>query len=55
MGVKDKAQDVFGGTVRDRLGGERPGPFRAAAGAAVAGGVATVFVYRLLRRADDQD
>jgi hypothetical protein len=32
-----------------RLGGERPSPLRAAAGAGVAGTVAGVLVYRLLR------
>ena len=49
MSLKDKARDVMGGAVTDRLGGERPGVFRAAAGAAVAGGVTSVVVYRLLR------
>jgi len=51
MSLKDRAQGVVGG----RLRGERPGVLRAAAGAAVAGGVATVVVYRLLRRAGDED
>jgi hypothetical protein len=55
MSVKDRAQGVFGGAVADRLGGERPGAFRAAAGAVMAGGVATVVVYRLLRKGEDDD
>ena len=55
MSVKEKARDVMGGTVADRLGGERPGALRAAAGAAVAGGVTSVVVFRLLRSGADQD
>ena len=55
MSVKDKAQDVLGGAVAERLGGERPGALRAAAGAAVAGGVTSVVVFRLLRKSEDQD
>lgn len=54
MSLKDKARDVMGGAVGDRLGGERPGVVRAAAGAAVAGGVASVVVYRLLRKGTDE-
>ena len=55
MSVKDKAKGVVGGAVAERLSGERPGAVRAAAGAAVAGGVTSVVVFRLLRRGDDQD
>ncbi len=55
MSVKDKAQGVFGGAVADRLSGDPPGAFRAAAGAVVAGGVTTVVVYRLLRKSEDED
>ena len=55
MSVKDKAQDVIGGSVTERLSGGRPGPFRAAAGAAVAGGLTSVFVYRLLRHTNDDE
>jgi hypothetical protein len=55
VSVKEKASGVVGGAFADRLGGERPGAFRAAAGAAVAGGVATVVVYRLLRRGEDDE
>jgi len=54
VGVKDKAQGVFGGAVAERLGGDRPGAFRAAAGAVVAGGVTTAVVYRLLRKSDEE-
>jgi hypothetical protein len=53
VSLKDKARDVMGGAVGDRLGGERPGVVRAAASAAVAGGVTSVVVYRLLRRGMD--
>jgi hypothetical protein len=52
MSVKSKAQDMLGGTVVGRLAGERPGPARAAAGAAIAGGVTSLVVYRLLRRGE---
>ena len=55
MSVKDKAQDVIGGSVTERLSGGRPGPLRAAAGAAMAGGLTGVFVYRLLRHTSDED
>jgi hypothetical protein len=55
MGAKDKARGVMGGAVADRLGGQRPSVVRAAAGAAVAGGLTGVFVYRLLRKDDDED
>ena len=55
MSVKDKAQGVFGGAVADRLGGEGPGAFRAAAGAVIAGGATTVVVYRLLHRSKDEN
>jgi hypothetical protein len=46
---------MFGGTVADRLGGEKPGFLRAAASAAVAGGVTGVVVYRLLRKGGDDE
>jgi hypothetical protein len=55
MSVKDKAQGVIGGLAADRAGGERPGPVRAAAGAAIAGGMTGVVVYRLLRKGGDED
>jgi hypothetical protein len=53
MSLKDKAQGVLGGATAERLGGEQPGAFKAAAGAAVAGGVISVVVYRLLRHTGD--
>jgi hypothetical protein len=53
MSLKDKAQGVLGGATAERLGGERPGAFKAAAGAAVAGGVTSVVVFRLLRHTPD--
>ena len=55
MSVKDKARDVMGGAVGERLRGGRPGALHAAAGAAVAGGVTGVVVFRLLRGPHDQD
>lgn len=55
MAFKGKPRDVLGSAVADRLGGERPGAVRAAAGAAIAGGVTSVVVFRLLRRGVDQD
>lgn len=55
MSVRETARDVMGGAVAERLNGEKPGALRAAAGAAVAGGVTSVVVFRLLRRGDDQD
>ena len=55
MSVKDKAQGMIGGLTADRLGGERPGPMRAAAGAAMAAGLTGVVVYRLLRKGGDED
>jgi len=54
MSLKDKARDVMGGAVGDRLRGGRPGALHAAAGAAVAGGVTGVVVFRLLRGTHDQ-
>jgi hypothetical protein len=36
--------------IPERLGGEQPSPFLAGAGGAVAGTVAGVLVYKLLRR-----
>ena len=54
MGVKQKARDIAGGAFADRAAGERPGALRAATGAAVAGGVTGVLVYRLLRH-ENQD
>jgi hypothetical protein len=55
MSVKDTARGALGGAVAQRLGGERPGVVRAAAGAMVAGGVTGVVVFRLLRRSGDED
>jgi hypothetical protein len=49
MSVKEKAQGVLGGAAADRFAGDRPGALKAAAGAAVAGGVTSVVVFRLLR------
>ena len=49
MSIKEKAQAVLGGATAERLSGDRPGAFKAAAGAAVAGGVTSVVVFRLLR------
>ena len=51
MGVKDKARGFAGGTVARRVGGDRPGVLRAVAGAAVAGTITAVLVFRLLRGA----
>jgi hypothetical protein len=53
MGINDKAKGFAGGMVAQRLGGDRPGGLRAAAGAAVAGAITTVVVFRLLRGAND--
>ena len=50
MSAKDRARGVLGGAVADRLGGERPGLMRAAAGAAIAGGLTGVVVFRVLRK-----
>jgi hypothetical protein len=55
MSLKDTARDVTAGVVGERLSGGRPGVLRAAAGAAVAGGVTSVVVFRLLRSADESD
>ena len=55
MGAKDKAKGVVGGVAIDRIMGERPGFFRAAAGAAVAGGFTSIIVFRLLRHGEDED
>jgi hypothetical protein len=49
MSAGEKARGLLGGAVADRIGGARPGALRAAAGAAVAGGITSVVVYRLLR------
>ena len=54
MSVKGKARDVMGGAVGERLRGGRPGALQAAAGAAVAGGVTGVVVFRLLRGTNDE-
>jgi hypothetical protein len=51
MSIKEKAQAVLGGATAERLSGGRPGAFKAAASAAVAGGVTSVVVFRLLRHA----
>jgi hypothetical protein len=53
MSVGETARGVLGGAIGERLGGERPGAMRAAAGAAVAGGITSVVVFRLLRRGGD--
>lgn len=50
MSVKEKARGTVARPVAQRLQGDRPGPVGAAAGAAVAGALAGVAVYRLLRR-----
>jgi hypothetical protein len=50
MSAMEKARGRVGGAFADRLGGEKPRALRAAAGAAMAGGVTTVVVYRLLRQ-----
>lgn len=55
MSLKDAARGVTAGVVGERLTGGRPGVLRAAAGAAVAGGVTSVVVFRLLRSADDDE
>jgi hypothetical protein len=55
MSVKQKARDVMGGAVGERLRGGRPGALRAAAGAAVAGGVTGVVVFRLLRGTHEEE
>jgi hypothetical protein len=55
MSVKGKARDVMEGAVGERLRGGRPSALHAAAGAAVAGGVTSVVVFRLLRGSHDQD
>ena len=53
MSLKDKAHGVLGEATAERLAGDRPGAFKAAAGAAVAGGVTSVVVFRLLRTRRD--
>jgi hypothetical protein len=53
MGFRNKAQGVLGGAAAERLSGERPGAVKAAAGAAVAGGITGVVVFRLLRNSGD--
>ena len=55
MSAAEKARSVVGSAAGQRLSGERPGALRAAAGAAVAGGMTGVVVYRLLRRTGDED
>jgi len=55
MSVKEKARDVMGGAVGEKLSGDRPGAVRAAASAAVAGGVTSVVVYRLLRSGHNEN
>jgi hypothetical protein len=50
MSVGDKARGVLGDAFAQRLGGEQPGKMQAAAGAAVAGGITSVVVFRLLRQ-----
>jgi hypothetical protein len=53
MGIKEKAQGVFRDAVGRRLRGGRPSAPQAAAGAAIAGGVTTMLVFRLLRQRGD--
>jgi hypothetical protein len=53
MSIKEKAQGLLGGAAVERLGGERPGTFKATAAATVAGGATAVVVFRLLRHAGD--
>jgi hypothetical protein len=53
MRIREKAQGVLGNAVGRRLGGERPSALQAAAGAAMAGGVTSVIVFRLLRQRGD--
>jgi hypothetical protein len=53
MSIKDKAQGALTGGAVERFVGERPGALKAAAGAAVAGGVTSVVVFRLLRQTGD--
>jgi hypothetical protein len=55
MAVTEKARDVLGSAVGQRLQGDRPGTLRAAAGAAVAGTATGVVVYRLLRNGGEGD
>ena len=55
MAVTEKARDVLGSAVGQRLHGDRPGALRAAAGAAVAGTATGVVVYRLLRHGGEGD
>lgn len=55
MSVRERAQGVVSGAAGQRLGGERPGPLRAAAGAVIAGGFTGVLVYRLLRHGEDAE
>jgi hypothetical protein len=50
MSLGEKAHGLMGSALADRLSGERPGAARAAAGAAVAGGITSVIVFRLLRK-----
>jgi len=55
MSVKEKATGLLGGAVADRLGGEQPGAFRAAACGVIAGGATTFVVYRLLRKVEEEE
>ena len=55
MGVKDRARGVMGGAMADRVSGQKPGVARAATGAAIAGGITSVVVFRLLRSGDNED
>jgi hypothetical protein len=48
--VADKARATLGAAIGQRVEGQRPGPVRAAAGAAVAGAATGVVVYKLLRQ-----
>jgi hypothetical protein len=48
--VKKLTGSPLGKAVAQRVKGEKPGPFRAMAGAAIAGVAAGVLVYKLLRQ-----
>ena len=48
--VKKMTGGPLGKAVAQRVKGDRPGPFRALAGAAVAGLATGVLVYKLLRQ-----
>jgi hypothetical protein len=55
MGIKDTARGVMGGAVVARASGQKPGVARATAGAAIAGGITSVVVFRLLRSGENEN